>query len=368
MNSIIFSPSSTTLHLSPPFLLKVLLRSWPNYIKFPFFFFFSSCLSPSKISREPNFLLSRQPHQILPHADIHQTQAHALVYHVPRLDPSLHALFARSAHGDLSQRRLLDHQELADFDQLLRSQAGLAHLAGVAQAGFQAVDDDHAALFGVFVVMVVVVGRDGLAQDVRVHFKHVRSVAADGADVAAFSAAFGAGEEFGGEERRDAGRAEENGVRPAHVFFQDAVVFAVICADDAEAELGVDGAQVGPIGAGVDFLQEVLRAGEAAVHNVDVMNVCASQDQSEPDVPIRLLAGPKDRDSMDFFTTVEYERGRQSRAKGRQFFGGDEGVRLTRGGEQRQGAARGSTLKARDGGICGFEGCDGGSVGGSRSR
>lgn len=196
----------------------------------------------------------------------------------------------------------------------------------------------------------------------------MRSIAADGADVAAFSAAFGAGEEFGGEERREAGRAEENGVRAAHVFFQDAVVFAVIGADDAEAELGVDGAQVGPVGAGVDFFQEVLRPGEAAVHDVDVVNVCASQDQSEPDVPIRLLAGPKDRDSMDFLATVEDERGRQSRAEGGQLFGSDEGVWLTRGGEQRQGAARGSALKARDGSICGLEGCDGGSVGGGRSR
>lgn len=100
----------------------------------------------------------------------------------------------------------------------------------------------------------MVVGGDGLAEDVRVHFDHVGSVAADGADVAALSAALGAGEEFGGEERGEAGCAEEYGIGAPHVFFQDAVVFAVVGANDAEAELGVYGSQVGPVWAGVDFL------------------------------------------------------------------------------------------------------------------
>lgn len=61
-------------------------------------------------------------------------------------------------------------------------------------------------------MMVVMVGRDGLAQDVRVDLDHVRSVAADGAEVAPLAAAFGAGEQFGGEERGEACGAEEDGV------------------------------------------------------------------------------------------------------------------------------------------------------------
>lgn len=81
-------------------------------------------------------------------------------------------------------------------------------------------------------------------------------------------------------------------------------------------------------------------------------------------MPICLPAGPKDGDSVDFFTTVKYKCRGQSRAEGRQFLGGKKGIWFTRGGEQSQGAARVCALNARDGCICGFEGCDGGSMGG----
>ena len=60
---------------------------------------------------------------------------------------------------------------------------------------------------------------DGLGQDVRVEFDHVVAVTADGADVAAFFAAFGAGEVFGGEERGGGWGAAEYDVGFSHVFF-----------------------------------------------------------------------------------------------------------------------------------------------------
>lgn len=59
-------------------------------------------------------------------------------------------------------------------------------------------------------------------------FTHVGTVAADSADVSAFFAAFGAGEVFGWEERGSAGRAEEDDVRFADVFFQQSLVFAIL--------------------------------------------------------------------------------------------------------------------------------------------
>lgn len=105
----------------------------------------------------------------------------------------------------------------------------------------------------------------------------MRSVAADGADISTFSSSLGAGEEFRREQRRQARCAEENCIRTAHVFFQYTIIFAIIRTYDTESELGIYSSQVGPIWASVDFLQEVLRTGEASVHDIDVMNVFASK-------------------------------------------------------------------------------------------
>lgn len=60
------------------------------------------------------------------------------------------------------------------------------------------------------------------------------------------------------------------------MLFQHARVFVVIGAEDAEAKFGVGGSELGPVRAAVDFLQELLRAAEASVYDVDVMDVGTS--------------------------------------------------------------------------------------------
>ena len=89
-------------------------------------------------------------------------------------------------------------------------------------------------------------GGDGLAEDFGVEFDHVRAIAAYGADIAAFFAAFAAGEDFRGEQGRCAGCAEEEGVCLADAVFGVLVVFSVVGGEDAELEFGVRIPEWGP--------------------------------------------------------------------------------------------------------------------------
>lgn len=169
----------------------------------------------------PDPPLHRQSHQILPNADIHEADPHALINDIATLQPLPQPLLARpGAHFDFLHARLLDHEELSDLDEVLRRDARLDDLACLLEARFQRVDDDDAAFVRVPVVVVFVVWGDGVAEDVRVDLAHVRPVAADRAYVSAFFSAFGAGEVFGWEESGGAGRAAEDGVGFADVFLQ----------------------------------------------------------------------------------------------------------------------------------------------------
>ena len=120
---------------------------------------------------------------------------------------------------------------------------------------------------------------DGLDEDIRMQFEHVGAIAADGADVAGFAAALGVREVFGGEQGGGAGRAEEYDVWFADVVLEQAVVFAVVGADDAEGQFFVRFAEVGPVVGGVDFLHEGLGAREGAVDDVDVVDLGATQEE-----------------------------------------------------------------------------------------
>lgn len=102
---------------------------------------------------------------------------------------------------------------------MLRRDARLDNLARLLQAGFQRVDDDDAAFVRVPVVVVFVIWSDGVAQDVGMDLAHVRAVAAYCAYISPFLSAFGADEVFSWEESRGAGRAAEDGVCFADVFF-----------------------------------------------------------------------------------------------------------------------------------------------------
>lgn len=111
-------------------------------------------------------------------------------------------------------------------------------------------------------MVMFMVRTDGLAQNVGMDFTHVRAVTADRADVSAFFPAFGAGEVFGREERGGAGRAEEDDVGFADVFFQQSLVLAILGGDDAECQFRVRVAEVFPIGRGVEFVHECFCSSE----------------------------------------------------------------------------------------------------------
>lgn len=111
-----------------------------------------------------------------------------------------------------------------------------------------------------------------------------------------------------------------------------------------------------PIRAGIYLLHELLRTLKPAIDNVNMMYLWAAQDQSQPDMPSRLLAGTKYRYRMHFFTPVEDQcRGKRSAECG-QFFCGNDGIRGTGRGEQCQRASRGGALRAEDRGVGGGTG------------
>ncbi len=146
------------------------------------------------------------------------------------------------------------------------------------------------------------------------------SVAADGGDVAAFFAAFAAGEVFVREKGGGAGGAEEDGIGFADVVFEEAVVVDVLGGDDAELDFGVCGAQVGPFGGGVEVVHDLFGAGEGAVDDVDVVDFRSAEHEGEPDVPLGLLSGAEDGDGVDAIATVEDDGCSEGSAKGGQLF------------------------------------------------
>lgn len=171
------------------------------------------------------------------------------------------------------------------------------------------------------------VGRDGLAQDVGVHFNHVWPVATDGADVTTFPPAFRTGQELGGEKRVQTRRAEENGIGAANMVFEHAVVFAVLGAQDAEAEFFVGGPEVGPLGSGVNFVHQIEGARRGPIYDVDMMDLGATEDEREADVPRSLLARAKHGDFVHVLSATEDEGCREGGAECGEFFSSEEGVR-----------------------------------------
>lgn len=120
--------------------------------------------------------------------------------------------------------------------------------------------------------MVFMLGRNGVAEDVRVELEHVRAVRADGGDVAALFAAFGGDEVLGGEKGGRGGGAKEYGVGFADVVFEQALVVTIFGADDAELEFWVCAADVLPVGGGVIFVHYAFRTGEGTVDEVNVVD------------------------------------------------------------------------------------------------
>ena len=197
----------------------------------------------------PNPLLHRQRDQILTNTDIHRPNPHALINDIPTLQPLPKTLLPLpSPQFDFPHTRLLNHQELSDLHELVRRDTRLDDLARLLQTRFERIDDNDAPFIRVLVMVMFMVRTDGLAQNVGMDFAHVGTVAAYRADISAFFSPFGAGEVFSREERGGAGRAEEDDVGFADVFFQQSLVLAVLGGDDAERQFRVRVAEGLPIG------------------------------------------------------------------------------------------------------------------------
>lgn len=104
------------------------------------------------------------------------------------------------------------------------------------------------------------------------HLDHVWPVAADGADVATFPPAFGTGQELGGEQWGNTRRAEENGIGPTDMLFEHAVIFAILGAQDAEADFLVRDPKIRPFGSCVKFVHQTEGACRRPVYDVNMMD------------------------------------------------------------------------------------------------
>lgn len=257
------------------------------------------------LNRYTYSLLPSQPHHLPSHDQIHQPQANRFVNHIPFLQPIQQAGVGvlQGALGARGHIGLFQHEQLADLDELVGSHGGLDDLAGFLEGAVERVDNQHALGARVFVVrevMLVVVaaaggfGLDLYADDVRVQLDHVRGVGADGGDVAAFAAAFVGGEELGREERRGGRRGAEDDVGVADFFLEEAAVFAEFGREGAEFDVAP-----GRVALRDEGLHELCAACEAAVDDVDVVDVFGAEEECEPNVPVCLLTRAEDGDGRD---------------------------------------------------------------------
>lgn len=175
-------------------------------------------------------------------------------------------------------------------------------------------------------VMMFMLWRDGLAEDFWVDLYHVWTVGADEGDVAALFSTFTRGEDFVWEQRRGGGCAEEDGVGFADMSFDQALVFAVFGADNAECYFWVCVAEGFPFWGGVEFMHEGLCPCEGAVDDVDVVDFVPAKEKGEADMPCGLFASAEDGDRVNFMTFGENEGRGEGGTEGGQFFGSEKGV------------------------------------------
>ncbi|KAI6804381.1 NAD(P)-binding protein [Hortaea werneckii] len=162
--------------------------------------------------------------------------------------------------------------------------------------------DDHGAAFLLSFVQVsmLVVRRDGVAEHVRVQLHHMRFVAADAGDVAAFLPAFRVGQVGGGEEGNAGWDGAEDDVGGAHEVFQKALVFCMTWREDVLLRLAVvffpdliD--EVGVVGLWVVESHDTFPGAlEVARYDVQVMDLVRPEEHGESDVPVGLLACTED--------------------------------------------------------------------------
>ncbi len=211
------------------------------------------------VNNNTNTPLPRQTTDIFANADIHEAQAHALVYHVALLDPILQTQLPVASLLNLFQSGLLHHQELPDLDELLRRQSSLHDFPGFFQARRETVDDNHSFGCRMFVVMVVMVRRRyRLPEDIWMELAHMRFVAPDGTDVPPLLPAFRGRQIFCWEQRFGARSAAQYYVRLPYLLFQQSGVLPELTTEDTELRVRAPLVMIHR----VEFLHQALRARE----------------------------------------------------------------------------------------------------------
>jgi len=152
---------------------------------------------------------------------------------------------------------------------------------------------------------VLVVRRDGVADDIRVEFYHVRFIGADAGDVAAFLASLGIGKVACWEEGGAGGCSAEDHVRGSHVFFQETFVLGVHWREEVGFHLAVVATAYGVhvarvVRLGVVEPKDAGAGGfEIPRDDVEVVDLAWAEQHGQTDVPVGLLAGAEDGEVVD---------------------------------------------------------------------
>jgi len=176
----------------------------------------------------------------------------------------------------------------------------------------------------------------------------VRLVATNASNVAALLAALGVDEVAGGEERCRGGRGAEDDVARADVLLEQALVFGVRGRENgllrAGVVFGADGIDiVRVVGDRVVEAHEAVAGGvEGAGDDVEVVDLVATQEQGEADVPVGLLAGAEDRDVVDGLAFLEQHGRGECCAESGDFFGVDEAGGASKVIEKSEGTSDGA--------------------------
>ena len=111
------------------------------------------------------------------------------------------------------------------------------------------------------------------------------------------------------------------------MLFEQALVLAILAAHDAKGQFVVAVAKMLPLRRRVDGVHETLGAVEGAVHNVDVVDFGAAEEEREADVPQSLGAGAEDGDGVNSGAAGEENRRGQGCPEGGEFGSSEKGIR-----------------------------------------
>ena len=143
-----------------------------------------------------------------------------------------------------------------------------------------------------------------------------------------------------------AGGGAENDIGAADVFFQKTSVLCVAGGEDAcfglVAVLVTERVLVVRIfwEGVVESHQHLSCSIEGAVDDIDMVNLCAAEKESQTDMPVGLFACTEDGQVVHFVSSLEKHAASQSGTEGSEFLSVDQCVGVSLAIEQGQGATR----------------------------